>query len=346
MVGTGPGSGSDALGASTVRAAPGPRDDIALPFRAEASRVNGRLVRLSACVDDILHRHAYPDAISMLLGEALTVVAILGSTLKFGTRLTLQTQTDGPAHFIVTDYQAPGHLRGYVGFDAERLHAEPGAYDTREARAGLLGQGRLAMTIDPGPGLTQYQGLVAIDNTDLADAALTYFKQSEQLPTFLRLAVSRHYDARAVGQGADARDGWRWRAGGLMLQYLTSEGGHASTMPAPEEVTAENQNEQPLFGEDDEGWSRTRMLAETVKDHELLDPDLPAEALLFRLFHEEGVRVYDAKPLAAHCACTRERIAVMLDRFRPDDLDAMRNDAGDIEVTCEFCSTSYVFERA
>ncbi|MEL6748225.1 MAG: Hsp33 family molecular chaperone HslO, partial [Pseudomonadota bacterium] len=172
---------SEATGPA-LQAAGGMADDMVLPFRAEASAINGRVVRLSGVIDTILTAHAYPEPIAILLGEALTAVAILGSTLKFGARLTLQTQTDGPAHFVVADYQSPGHLRGYIAYKAEALDAAPDAYLSEARRAALLGKGRLAMTIDPGPGLTQYQGLVEVNGDTMATAARKYFRQSEQLP--------------------------------------------------------------------------------------------------------------------------------------------------------------------
>jgi molecular chaperone Hsp33 len=159
------------------------------------------------------------------------------------------------------------------------------------------------------------------------DAAHTYFRQSEQLPTFIRLAVARHYN-RGEGEGARA---WHWRAGGLMIQQLPRVGGKRdATVPRSEDDDAEN-------------WNRARLLAATVEDHELLDPVLSPQRLLYRLFHEEGVVVTRPAGLAAACRCSRERIQVYLRQFSPAELAQMREADGGVTVTCEFCSRKYRF---
>jgi len=331
-------------GTGTGQGPSGRGDDLAMPFRAEASGINGRLVRLGPTIDEILTRHNYPLAVCTVLGEAIVLAGMLGSALKSGTRFTLQTQTDGPISLLVVDYQAPGKLRGYAAYDAERVAATaPAPGDLAEAvtdrttdaqtemQQRLLGRGRLAMTMDPGPGMQQYQGLVEVTGGTVRDAALTYFRQSEQLPTFLALAVAQHYSAENTARGL------RWRGGGLMVQHTAQEGGRRAVETAPEG------DEQMLIGEDDENWSRTRILAQTVEDHELLDPTLKPEELLFRLFHEEGVRAFPVKPLDAGCTCNRARIAAILERFSGDDIAEMRTEDGRIRVTCQFCSRDYYF---
>lgn len=302
-------------------------DDLVLPFRAELSGVNGRLVRLGAVVDGVLRRHDYPEPVSVALGEALVLTAMLGTSLKHGSRLTLQTQTDGPLHLIVVDFEPPGRVRGYAGFD----RSSPVVGDGTIGQGVLLGHGHLAMTIDPGEGMDLYQGVVPIENDPLTKAALTYFRQSEQLPTFIRLAVARHYKRPLHG----AADGWRWRAGGLMLQHLATEGGHEMKHELGDD------EELPLLGDDDEDWERTRFLAETVQDYELLDPTLAPERLLLRLFHEEGVRAYSTKPVEERCKCSEQRIRTMLSRFGASELSDMIMADGRIRVTCEFCSSVY-----
>lgn len=298
-------------------------DDLVLPFRAEASGIMGRVVRLGAVADRILKGHDYPEPVLALLGEALCLTALLGAALKTGAKLILQTKTDGPVSTLVVQNDGPGALRGYASFEAERVKAHRGG--------GLLGAGHLAMTIDPGGDRDRYQGIVALEGQSLADAALDYFRQSEQLPTFLRLAVGKHYAADAEGHR-----GWLWRAGGLMLQHLSPEGG---TAPVQDRLKGDGTGY-----EIDDDWERTRILAETVMDHELIDPDLSAERLLLRLFHEEGVRAYGAKPVEARCGCSRERLAGIMARFDRAELDDMIVD-GKIEITCEFCSTRYRFAR-
>ena len=300
-------------------------DDLVLPFRTVKSDVIGRVVRLGPLVDSILSRHAYPEPVSHALGEALALTAMLGSALKSEGKFILQTKTDGPLDFLVTDYVSPGNMRGYANYDKKNT----GLVGThgRGDQGALLGSGHVAMTIDPTGDKNTYQGIVAIEREPLVNVAHTYFRQSEQLPTFIRLAVAQHYE-----RGAGAR----WRAGGLLLQKLPREGGKRPEMTAEE-------RDASLEGEDDENWSRARHLAATVEDHELLDPMLSPERLLYRLFHEEGVRVTPSTPLAAVCRCSRERIHMFLERFGPDELADMREPDGGVTVTCEFCSRKYRF---
>ncbi len=333
-----------------------PADDLVLPFRAVRSGVSGRLVRLGPVVDTILTAHDYPDPVSEVLGQALTLAAMLGASLKFQSKLTLQTQGDGPIGFLVVNYSAPGNIRGYASFDAER--AEQAAHAARAEASGgagaveLLGHGHLAMTIDPGGTMDRYQGVVPLEGTGLISAAHTYFRQSEQLPTFIRLAVARHYVA---GPG-DAPGAWHWRAGGLIIQHLSPEGGRRAPRGADPGAQAEASGggaqagggapgdpADHLLGERDENWERTRILAATVEDHELLDPLLAPERLLYRLFHEEGVRAFEARPIQARCTCTRERVARLLTGFSKAERADMMAEDGRVAVTCEFCNTRYSF---
>lgn len=294
-----------------------PEDDLILPFQAEQADVSGRLVKLGAVVDTILSRHDYPEAVSQLLGEAVALTALLGAALKFEGKFILQASTDGPVDLLVADYQVPGGLRGYARFSQERLETLPP--DGR-----LLGEGHLAMTIDRGLDTERYQGVVPLEGESLTEAADTYFRQSEQLPTFIRLAVARHYRAGAAGVGA-----WTWRAGGLLVQKLTREGGRGARSSAMAE----------------EDWTRAKALAETVEDHELLDPMLPPDRLLYRLFHEEQVRAFHAIPLESYCSCSRARVEDLLRRFSAEDLAGMVVD-GEVWVTCEFCNRRYHFDPA
>ena len=169
-----------------------PQDDLILPFQAEQADVVGRLVKLGPTVDTILSRHDYPEPVSKLLGEAVALTALLGAALKFEGKFILQASTDGPVDLLVADYQVPGGLRGYARFSAERLAELP-------ADGRLLGEGHLAMTIDRGVDTERYQGVVPLEGETLTEAADTYFRQSEQLPTFIKLAVARHYRAGGAG---------------------------------------------------------------------------------------------------------------------------------------------------
>ncbi|MEM8643463.1 MAG: Hsp33 family molecular chaperone [Pseudomonadota bacterium] len=292
-----------------------PADDVVLPFQAEQADVLGRLVKLGPTVDTILSRHEYPEPVSRLLGEAVALTALLGVSLKSEGKLILQASTNGAVDLLVVNFVVPGAMRAYARFDAEKL----AALDTDDDAA-LLGIGHLAMTIDRGVDVERYQGVVPLEGNSLAEAADTYFRQSEQLPSFLRLAVARHFRAGDNGEGT-----WTWRAGGLLVQKLTREGG----LVTPKRF--------------EEDWTRAKSLAETVEDHELLDPTLAPERLLFRLFHEEQVRVYRAIEITTYCSCSRERVGDMLQRFSGEELKDMVVD-GQLWVNCEFCNVRYEFD--
>lgn len=300
-------------------------DDLVLPFEVKPLGVRGRVVRLGSVVDDILHRHDYPPPVSALLAEAVALTAMLGASLKFDGKFILQTRTDGPVDMMVADFLAPGRIRGYARFSRERVAA------LGQPRQGeLLGKGHLAMTVDQGPDMERYQGIVPLDGGDLTAAAQTYFAQSEQIPTSLRLAAG---PLLARGQAAES-----WRAGAIMVQHLPRTGGQ-SPLPVSSGDNPEGPEAQPAEHDD---WVKARLLLQTAEAHEMLDPQLTAENLLYRLYHEDGVTVYPAVALERHCTCSQTTVAEMLGRFPPEDrADMVEN--GEITVTCEFCSTSYRF---
>lgn len=315
------GSGAALAPGSEKRERPG--DDLVLPFQAERSGVMGRLVRLGSSVHDVLTRHDYPENVSQVLGEALALTAMLGTTLKEQSKLILQTQTDGPLRLMVVNFESPGQFRGYARFDRDRVaRIDIGDHGR------LLGRGHLALTIDLGPRTEPYQGIVALEGETLSAAALTYFQRSAQLPTFIRLAVARQMRPGTAGQ-------WQWRVGGLLLQHLSPDRG--------DEFKGAHLAADELPISHDEAWERTRMLAATVEDHELLDPMLTPERLLLRLFHEEGVRVYPKHAMSMRCRCSRERIERMLRIFSAKDVAEMAEPDGSISVTCEFCTQSQAF---
>src|ERR1700685_2463745 len=304
-----------------------PVDDAALPFEVAALDLRGRLTRLGPALDEILTKQDYPTAVGKLLGEAIVLTTLLGSSLKFDGRFILQTQTDGPVSFMIVDFQAPDRLRAYARFDAKRLK------EGQDSGA-LLGHGHLAMTIDQGPDMSRYQGLVALEGGSLEDAAHEYFLRSEQIPTRVRLAVGEEW--RGGGEGPKHR----WRAGGLLLQFLPKAPERARQPDlhpgdAPEGVATH------IVAEDD-AWVEGQSLIATVADVELIDPDLSGERLLYRLFHERGVRVFAPLPLRAQCSCSREVGASMLASFAAKDRADMVKD-GKVVVTCEFCSSVYEF---
>ncbi len=296
-------------------------DDLVLPFQADLAGASGRVVRLGPAVDEILRGHDYPEPVCKLLGEAVALTALLGTSLKFDGKFTFQTKTDGPVNMLVVDYRSTGELRGYAGFDEEKVKTLEKSEEIKPAD--LIGTGHLAMTIDRGPDMDAYQGVVALESGDLNQAADAYFRQSEQLPTFIRVAVARHYSAQGAGEDT-AHGGWSWRAGGLLMQHLTREGGS----DAPDIMSSE------------EDWNRASILAGTVKDEELLDPMLSPDRLIYALFHEEQVRAFEGRALKFHCGCSQERVQSMLGSFGSDEVRDMAED-GKILVTCEFCNKCY-----
>jgi molecular chaperone Hsp33 len=310
-------------------------DDTILPFEVAALESRGRVVRLGPAVDTILRRHDYPPAVSKLLGEAVLLTILLGSTLRFEGRFILQTQSDGPVRMLVVDLTMPGQVRALARFDQERVAA---AVAAGEAEPGaLLGHGHLAMTIDQGPDKSRYQGVVALEGKDLEHAAHEYFLRSEQIPTRVRLAIGEEVSGGAEGGRH------RWRAGGILLQFLPKNLDRAQ-QPDLDPGDAPEGMKPELMPEDD-AWVAGRSLIDTVEDVELIDPRVSIEQLLYRLFHEPGVRVFRSRELAAACSCSREGVATMLRNFSQDDRDHMVEN-GVITVTCEFCSSSYAFDPA
>jgi len=305
-----------------------PVDDAVLPFEVSALDLRGRLTRLGPALDDILTKHDYPAPVGKLLGEAIVLTTLLGTSLKFEGRFILQTRTDGPVSFLVVDFKSPDRLRAYARFDAKRLK-------DGQTSGELLGKGHLAMTIDQGADMSRYQGLVALNGGDLEDAAHEYFLRSEQIPTRVRLAVAEELNA----PGAGPRH--RWRAGGMLLQFLPKR---AERMRGPDLDPGDAPvGTAPHVVAEDDAWVAGRTLIGTVEDIELIDPDLSSERLLYRLFHEHGVRVFRATGIEAKCSCSRESVENMLRSFSQDDRDHMVEN-GVISVTCEFCSSTYVFE--
>jgi molecular chaperone Hsp33 len=308
-------------------------DDTILPFAVNALDLRGRIVRLGAAVDTILSSQDYPEPVAKLLGEAIVLTVMLGSALKFDGRFILQTQSDGPVSMLVVNFTSPGKVRACARFDAKRIAAAIAADAAQPGK--LLGRGHLAMTIDQGPEMSRYQGLVPLEGGDLERAAHEYFARSEQIPTRVRLAVAEEF--RAGKNGAQRH----WRAGGILLQFLPNsierarqadlDPGDAPPGTAPHVIP------------EDEAWVEGRSLVETIDDIELLDPALSSERLAYRLFHERGVRVFRAAPVAAHCSCSRDGVENMLRSFPQADRDDMVED-GKITVTCEFCSSTYVFK--
>jgi molecular chaperone Hsp33 len=293
-----------------------PRDDLILPFQVAESAVRGRVVRLGPAIDRILSAHKFPQSVSELVGEASALVAMMGASLKFDGKLIFQAQGDGPVRMLVADYTTGGALRATAS-------ADEAAANVRGLGA-LIGKGHMAMTIDQGPDMDRYQGVTSLSGANLAAAAVAYFEQSEQIPTAVKLAVGRVAQPGKAGA---------WRAGGIIVQFVPGEGG------------ARERGVAALKGpEERELWERAAAFLETTQADELLDPSLSAETLLYRLYHEDGVRVFKPSPVRAECGCNAEKIAAVLGRYSREELADMVDD-GFIRVSCEFCRTEYLFDE-
>ncbi|KAB0676573.1 Hsp33 family molecular chaperone [Aureimonas leprariae] len=308
-------------------------DDAVVPFAVEGLDARGRAVQLGPMLDSILARHDYPPAVAKLLAEMIVLTALLGASLKFEGKFIAQAQTDGPVDLLVVDLTTPSSVRAYARFDEERLAAA--TRDGRTSSADLLGAGILALTVDQGEHTQRYQGIVELNGASLEEVAESYFRQSEQIPTTVRLAVAT-ISRRAEGGGF--REGWR--AGGLIAQFLP-EAPERMRLPDLPGGDAPEGAEEDSF-EFDDAWTEVKSLVATIHPSELADPEVGVERLLFRLFHERGVRVFEATPMLDDCSCSRERIKGVLSSFTAEEIDESVED-GRIDVTCEFCGQHYSF---
>jgi molecular chaperone Hsp33 len=258
-------------------------------FIFDNTDVRGEHVRLEKSYQDILNIHHYPPGVANLLGEFLAAASLLSATIKFEGSLILQVRGDGEVPLIMAEANSERELRA-IARDAN----EAMSLDFKT----LVGNGQLAMTIDPKHG-KRYQGIVSLDGDSLAHCLEAYFQQSEQLSTRIWLC-------------ADAT-----HATGLMLQELPSK--------TP----------------DKDRWQHLTTIADTVRDEELLT--LSAEDLLYRLYHQDAVRLFEAKPLIAHCQCSRQRVEKALISIGQEELNDIIREQGQIETNCEFCNRLYHF---
>jgi molecular chaperone Hsp33 len=284
------------------------------PFHLAQRPVRGRLVRLGPLADALLTRHATPEVLTALLGQALALTAGLAAALKYQGSFSLQAKGDGPVRMLLADCTDAGALRGHARADAAMLAPLLADGGTPDAAA-LLGKGYLAFTCDQGPDMERYQGIVAIEGGSLAEMTAHYFRTSEQLGSHVVLAAGR----TPAG----------WRAGALLLERVAADGGLDAEMDA--EAAGE-------------AWRTAVALAATLTEAELLDDALASAQLLHRLFHAEGLVLDRPRALAYGCRCSRSRLAQVLEGFPPDDLDHMA-EAGTITMTCEFCNIGFRFER-
>jgi len=290
-------------------------DDTVTVFQLDGQPVRGRSVQMGAALNTAIGTR-YPEAVARLLGEAMMISAIVAQSLKFKGRLVIQChgKSKGAVSLLMSDCTTDGAVRGYARWDEPSLKEI--MLDSRNPGAEtLLGGGTFSMTIDQGPDMDQYQGLAVIEGERLSDCAEHYFKQSEQIPTEIRLAC---------GQVQEAGGQMQWRGGGMMIQKIADDSARGNT---------------------EDAWDTARALFQTVSDAELLDPNVTQNHLLYRLFHESGVRVVETSAIEAKCQCSKERLENTLKSFEKAALEDMADD-GIITADCEFCDTHYSFELA
>lgn len=293
---------------------PAPPADFILPFDLPKVGLRGRLVRLDAASARALSAHALPEPAARIAAETCALGALLGSALKLADRLTVQTKSDGPLDLVTADYysaegERPAGVRSYARLDESR-------FATLEGRsfAALAGSGVVAITIEPKEGGKNYQGIVGLEPASIAASAEAYFAQSEQLPTAIRLAAAPVYEP---GKPAP-----HWRAGGLMLQAT------------------------PDARVDADDWERLSAFMATLEDIELVDTTLAAETVLWRLFHEDEVRVHTAEPVGFRCDCSTARIASVLGAYTQSDREGLADPDGIIRAKCEFCGRQHEIASA
>lgn len=282
--------------------------DFVQTFQIEDLNIRGRLVRMDSAYNDAIRQHGYPPAIKRLVGETMVLASILASALKYDGVFTLQVQGDGPVSLIMADITTDGAMRAYAKLREGVDAAEIGNGSIPQT----LGAGHMAFTVDQGPDTERYQGITELTGATLAECAHNYFRQSEQLET-------------AIAITADAGEGdTPALAAGLMVQRLpTSRDGE----------------------QEEENWRRAVVLMSLITSEELLDPALSASQILYRLYHEDGIRLYPQRALRNECRCSEERVSRTLRAFPRAEIDDMADD-GLITVTCEFCRTDYVYDAA
>jgi len=289
--------------------------DFVANFQIEQRPVRGRAVRMGAgSVSPILHRHDYPLHLARILGEAITLAALVGSSLKFDGRLLVQAEGDGPVTMLVGEYRSDGGVRGYARFDAEAWanldRINKGAAPHMPQLFGPSGRLGLIIVQD-NPAIQPYQGIVPLVKGTLAECAEDYFAQSEQVPTRIKLSVA---ELERKGEPV------QWVSGGMMVQRVAAD---------------------EARGDTDAAWDEARALFATITDAELVDPALPMEQLLYRLFHEQGVRMEGPVTLEDRCTCNQERLIATLQNMPDESLRELVEDDGHLSIDCQFCGRNY-----
>jgi len=290
-------------------------DDSLLPFQLDRADIRGRFVRLDGALNQILDQHNYPEPVAQLVAEAVVLTALIGQTIGFKAKLSLQIRGNGPIRLIATDYFAPedegeaGQIRAYASFDSEQVRAvDPFSQ---------IGKGMFAVLIDQGKGQAPYQGITPLEAGSLANCAETYFAQSEQLATRFALAIAK---------------GEKWRAAGLVLQHMP-KASPLKVVAAPVDTEADAEN-----------WNRATIMLESVQQDEMIGPSVSPAELLYRLFHEDSPRVFDPQPVRFGCTCSEDKVRQSMSIYSAKDIAHMTTDAGTLTADCQFCGAHYVMD--
>ena len=293
--------------------------DNCVAFHIDNGAFRGRLVRMNEVINTILNKHKYPLPVSAVLAEAIVLAAMLASNLKYKGLFTLQTQSNGPVSLIVVDVTSEGKIRAYARFDAQRLTHSQQLRKTDgqiEPAPHLMGEGHLAFTVDQGPDTELYQGVVDLQGKTMSELALRYFKQSEQIDTWLQLYLK-----------APEGDSQSWQAAGLMLQKLPEIGGKIQE--------GDDLNAQ---------WEEAKVFAESLREDEIFDAELSSAELLHRLFHANNLVISKSIDYSFGCRCSREKLLNTLSGFSPEEIESMV-EKNKITAECSFCSEKYSFDK-
>lgn len=291
------------------------------PFRVENGWVRGRLIRLGSSFEQTAIHHHYPKPVGLMLGETLALAVALATALKYDGNFKLQAQGDGPVSLLVADLTSGGGLRGYArydkdAFDGDNLKSGEMITPDSDLVPRLLGGGYLAFTVDQNRESDRYQGITELAGASLADCAHAYFRDSEQLETAIKL-TSKFGNEESPP-----------RAAAIMIQRMPGD--------KPPEMPDEDA---------EEAWRNAVILMSSITSDEMLNASIPTQDLLYRLYHQDGIRVYDERDIEFQCGCSREKATEMLINFGGDDIDSMKTETDMVVVSCEFCRTDYEFSE-
>ena len=284
-------------------------DNHIIPFQLGGNRVRGSIVRLGTAVSDIIKRHKYPQNIESLLADTLTITACLGSRMKHDGVFTIQAKGTGEVHTLFSDVTNNGFLRGYVGFNTDLTIQDKDLIS-------LMVSGHITFTLDQGKYSKRYQGIVALEDKSISKSAELYFNNSEQLET--KFVVFNNYDSECSSNEK------LFPSGLIMLQKL------------PNKTDMDEE-------ENREVWENSLNFLSTLKKEECLSVSLTSRDILFRLFNEVGVTVYDEIVIQDKCRCSKEKVELAIKNLNKDELNEIADEKGNIKVICEFCKMERSF---